>query len=172
MHQRASQPRRTACRRDARHRRNRRRSRAASSPAARAKPPAIAARRARISARSPATHCAEVAHPPERADLAKLAGADRDGVEELLDLRQPRRGGDDRAHAMPGQPVGLGERVEVDERVGPVGIGEQVVRRAGAAVEIAVGLVDDQREAVGAGQIAERRAASRPGIPRRRGCSG
>jgi hypothetical protein len=72
-------------------------------------------------------------------------------------------GGDHRADPVAGQAVGLGEGIEVDQRVGPVGIGEQIVRRARAAVEIAVGLVDDQREP-GRGRDRRRRAEVSAGI--------
>ena len=50
---------------------------------------------------------AEVAHAPERRALTQLVGADRDGIEKLLDFGKPAGGGQDRAHAMPGEPVGL-----------------------------------------------------------------
>jgi hypothetical protein len=49
---------------------------------------------------------------PQSAPIwPKLAGADRDGVEELLDFRQTPGARDDSADAMPGEPVRLGEAV-------------------------------------------------------------
>ena len=42
----------------------------------------------------------QMAHPPKRAALADLRGADGDGVEELLDLGQPCAAGDQRADAL------------------------------------------------------------------------
>ena len=70
---------------------------------------------------------------PQRAAIwPSWRRADGDGVEEFLDLGQTRRRGDDGADAVAGEAVGLGEGVEVDEGVGPVGVGEQVVRAAGA----------------------------------------
>ena len=69
--------------------------------------------------------------------LADLRGADGDSVEEFLDLGQPCAAGDQRADAVAGQAVGLGEGIEVDERVMPIGVAEQRVWRAGAAVKIA-----------------------------------
>ena len=64
-------------------------------------------------------------------------------------------GGNNRTDAVAGQAVGFGKRIKMDQRVGPIGIGEQIMRRAGTAVKIAVGFIDDQGKVVGAGKIAE-----------------
>jgi hypothetical protein len=45
---------------------------------------------------------------------------------------------------VPGQPVGLGKGIELNQGVAPIGIAEQVMRRRGAGIEIAVGFVDDE----------------------------
>ena len=55
--------------------------------------------------------------------------------------------GDDRADAIAGQAEDLGEAVELDQRVAPVGLGEERVRRARLRQEVAIGLVEDQRDA-------------------------
>ena len=96
-----------------------------------------------------------MAHPPQSRTLADLIGANGDGIKELFHLGQPRRAGDHRPNPVPGQPVGFRERVKLDQRIGPIRIGEQVMRRAGPAVKVAVGFIDDQGNAAGAGQIAE-----------------
>ena len=72
----------------------------------------------------------QVLHAPECADLAQLAGADRDGVEEFLDLEQPLGRGGDGTDAVAGQAVGFGKAVKLDQGVVPIGIGEQIMRAA------------------------------------------
>ena len=94
-------------------------------------------------------------HAPDRPDLAKLPGRDRHGVKELLDLDQPRGSGDQRADPVPGQAVGLGKRIQLDQRVAPVRIGEKVVGRALARIEVAVGFVHHQRDPPRPAQIEE-----------------
>ena len=64
--------------------------------------------------------------------------------------------GDDRADAVAGEREHLGEAVEVDQRARPVGIAEQIVRRAVGRQEIAIGLVQHQCDAALARQREER----------------
>ena len=89
----------------------------------------------------------EVLHTPERADLAKLAWADCDSIEEFLDLGQKTTIGDDGSDAVSGQAVGFREGIELDQRACPIGVSEQVVRCASPAVEVTVGFIDDKRNA-------------------------
>ena len=97
----------------------------------------------------------EVAQAPEGGALAGLGGADRGGVEDLLDLGEAGGGGDEGAGAVAGQAVGLREGVEVDQGVAPVGVGEEGVGAGLGGGEVAVGLVEDEGEAVRAGEGGE-----------------
>ena len=98
---------------------------------------------------------AEVAQAPEGGLLAELGRADGDAVEDLLRLGEAGGAGDQRAGAVAGQVEGLGEGVELDDVVAPARVGEEVVRAAVRAQEVAVGLVDDQDRAVLAGDGGE-----------------
>ena len=98
----------------------------------------------------------QIAHAPKRRDLTQLVGADRDGVEEFLDFGQTGRRGDHCAHAVAGQAVRLGKGIKLDECLGPVGIVKEVVPRAGAGIEIAVGFIDDKGKTALFGQAVER----------------
>jgi hypothetical protein len=100
---------------------------------------------------------AQVAHPPERGALAQLGRADGHAVEELLGLREARGRREQGAHAVARQAVGLGEGIELDQRVVPIGVLEQRVGRAVAAVEVAVGLVHHERDAARPAEVAEGR---------------
>ena len=100
----------------------------------------------------PATQSPRWRRPQSAAFWPSCGGADGDGVEHLLGLGEAGGAGDHRAGAVAGQAEGLGERVEVDQVVAPAGVGEEVVRPAVAAQEVAVGLVEDQHGAVARGR--------------------
>ena len=98
----------------------------------------------------------EILDPPFGADLADLRGTDGDGIEEFLHLEQALGRSHDRAHAMAGQPIGFGEGIEMYQGFMPVLARKQPVGRAIAAVEIAIGLVHNQREPMALCQLKER----------------
>jgi len=80
--------------------------------------------------------CVKVLHPPKGGALTKLVGADGDSVQKFLDLGQAGRAGDNRANTVACQAVGFGEGIKLDQRIVPVGIGKQIMRRTCAAVEM------------------------------------
>jgi hypothetical protein len=95
---------------------------------------------------------AEVLQTPEGGALAQLRRADGDGVEEFLDLGQKFGLCNDGSDAVAREAVGLGKGIKLDQRVVPVRVREQAVRWVWAAVEIAVGLINDQPDAGLAGE--------------------
>jgi hypothetical protein len=95
-----------------------------------AKPPTIAVRRAGFRRARPPPIAQGFASP--RARRSGQAGWGRSRPYRGISRPRPDASlGDDRADAVAGQAVGLGEAVEVDEGVGPVRVGEKVMRRTG-----------------------------------------
>ena len=117
--------------------------------------------------------------PKSAASCAIGGRADRHAIGGLGDLGEQAAAGDQRADPVAGQAVDLGEAVEVDQRLLPVGEREQAVRRGVARQEVAVGLVEHHSEAVrprefvegvdrlrrvdGAGRVVGRHQDDRPG---------
>ena len=117
-----------------------------------------------------ATPVAERAQAVDRRRLADARRADGDRIHGLGDLgAEPRTAGDG-ADAVAGEAEDLREAVEMDQRLGPGGIAEQVVRCRVARQEITVGLVDDERETMGPGQARRRPRWRRADRRRRSGC--
>ena len=89
----------------------------------------------------------EVAEAVERRLLRDGGRADRDAIGGLGDLGEQACARDQRADPVAGEAVGLGEAVEVDQRLVPVRAREQAVGQAVTGEEVAVGLVEHQRKA-------------------------
>ena len=162
----------TAWRRDVRHRRNRRRSRAASSRAGRRSRRSWRVRRARISARSPATHCARLRIPQSAPIWPSWLGQMATVSRNFSTSASRSVGGDDGADAVAGQAVGLGKGIKLDQRVGPVGIGEKIVRARRCGCRNRGRFRPRSAQGRGRGRGRGRRAGFRPDIRRRRGCWG
>ncbi len=97
----------------------------------------------------------QVLQAVHRGQLARVRRTDRGAVLDLFQLLEQCLSGDDRARAKPGEAEDLGETVQVDEGIAPVGIGEKVVRQRFDVDEITIGLVDDQRDAMFPRQVEE-----------------
>ena len=85
--------------------------------------------------------------------MSQLVGADRDGIKKFFDLREARGAGRDRTDTVARQSVSLGKRIELDQRVIPRLVLEQVMRRTCPAVKVAVGLIHNQGNAVCTAQV-------------------
>src|SRR4029079_182570 len=84
-----------------------------------------------------------------------MGRADDKTVEHLLQIRDERAAGDDRADTIAIQGIGLRETVELNEGLLPVIVTKQVMRRSRAFAEILVGFVDDEGDIATPGNLEE-----------------
>lgn len=88
-------------------------------------------------------------------DLVDLVGVDGDGIQKFFDLNYVCFVGDQCIDVVVGQVIGFGKVVKVDQCIGLVGVGEQIMWCFVVVVEIVICFIKDQCDVVCVGQCYE-----------------